>query len=380
MPFAFVDLDLFDANVRDIAARAGKLPIRIGSKSMRCTWLMRRVLEASPQYRGILAYSVREAVFLASEGFDDILVAYPALSDAEGSGVCEALAGGGRITLMVDCAEHVTRLNRLGAAAGVTLPLCMDIDMASQYPGLYFGVRRSPIATPAQALELYAQIRACPNVRLEGVMGYEAQIAGLQDRAPGKPWKNRLVRVLKRRSTPEVCARRLAIVEALRKAGAELRLVNGGGTGSIEATGRDPSVTEVTVGSGFYSPALFDYYDHFRHCPAVAYAIEVVRRAGPAVYTCQGGGYVASGAAGPDKQPKPYLPEGASLIAQEGAGEVQTPIVYDGPEPLELGAPVFMRHAKSGELCERFHTLLCVAGGKVVDEIPTYRGQGQCFL
>ena len=380
MPFAYVDLDLFDANVRELAARADGRPIRLGSKSMRCTGLMRRVLDASPQYQGILAFSVREAVFLAGEGFDDILVAYPAVSEVAPSGLCAALAEGTRITLMVDCPAHVDHLEPVGASTGVTIPVCLDIDMASRFPGIHFGVRRSPIVTPEQALDLYAHIGRCEHVRLDGVMGYEAQLAGLPDRPPGTPWKNRLVRALKKRSGPEVRARRVAIVEALREAGADLRLVNGGGTGSLEYTAQDPSVTELTVGSGFYSPALFDHYAQFRHHPAVGYAIEVVRVAEPNVYTCQGGGYVASGGAGPDKQPRPYLPAGAALIAQEGAGEVQTPVVCDGPETLEIGAPVFMRHAKSGELCEHFETLLCVSDGKVVDEIPTYRGQGQCFL
>ncbi|HNR30510.1 MAG TPA: amino acid deaminase/aldolase, partial [Candidatus Hydrogenedentes bacterium] len=89
---------------------------------------------------------------------------------------------------------------------------------------------------------------------------------------------------------------------------------------------------------------------------------------------------IASGAAAPDKLPQPYLPEGARLIVQEGAGEVQTPVRYDGPEKLGLGDPVFMRHAKAGELCERFNTLLLVSRGRIIEETPTYRGQGWCFL
>jgi D-serine deaminase-like pyridoxal phosphate-dependent protein len=39
-----------------------------------------------------------------------------------------------------------------------------------------------------------------------------------------------------------------------------------------------------------------------------------------------------------------------------------------------------MRHAKAGELCERFTTLFLVSGERIVDEVPTYRGEGRCFL
>jgi D-serine deaminase-like pyridoxal phosphate-dependent protein len=155
--------------------------------------------------------------------------------------------------------------------------------------------------------------------------------------------------------------------------------VNGGGTGSLELTAEDPSVTETTAGSGFYAPALFDGYHHFRHLPAVAFALPVTRRPGPGLFTCQGGGYVASGAAGADRLPRPYLPEGMALLEQEGAGEVQTPFSYSGPEAIAIGDPVFFRHAKAGELCERFETLLLVENGRVVDRVPTYRGHGMCF-
>ncbi|MBI3735552.1 amino acid deaminase/aldolase, partial [Candidatus Sumerlaeota bacterium] len=91
-------------------------------------------------------------------------------------------------------------------------------------------------------------------------------------------------------------------------------------------------------------------------------------------------GYIASGAAGKDKLPYPYLPAGSELLPLEGAGEVQTPIAYRGPEKLEIGDPIFMRHSKAGELCERFKSLLLVSAGKIVDEVPTYRGEGECFV
>jgi D-serine deaminase-like pyridoxal phosphate-dependent protein len=96
--------------------------------------------------------------------------------------------------------------------------------------------------------------------------------------------------------------------------------------------------------------------------------------------TCHGGGYVASGAAGVDKLPLPYLPEGASLLPLEGAGEVQTPVAHRGHVPLAIGDPIFFRHAKAGELSEHFNRLLLLSSGKVALDVPTYRGEGKCFL
>ncbi len=380
MPFAFVDVNRFDRNIMTILKRAGQLPVCIASKSLRCIALMKRIQAASSQFHAVMAYSAREAVFLCSRGFDNILIAYPVWREAALPALCETIASGKRITLMVDCVEHVNYLNTVGQDANTIIPICMDLDMSSRYPGLHFGVRRSPITTVEQALALWNHSRRCAYVRLDGVMGYEAQIAGLQDHPPGAPLKNALVRALKQRSIREVALRRAAIVHALRDAGCSLRFVNGGGTGSVESTIAEEVVTEVTVGSGFYTPTLFDHYARFHHEPAAGFAVEIVRKPAPGIYTCQGGGYSASGAAGKDRLPRPWLPEGAELIGTEGAGEVQTPIRYAGPEPLTLGAPIFMRHAKAGELCERFSTLLLVADGAIVDEVSTYRGEGQCFL
>jgi D-serine deaminase-like pyridoxal phosphate-dependent protein len=380
MPFAFVDLDLLDANVRAVRSRAGGKRIRVASKSVRCVAILRRLLAADESIQGLMAFTAREAVWLAAQGFDDLLIGYPCVQPDDLAAVARATAEGAHITLMVDSIAQVERIEAAARAAGIRLPLCLDIDMALPAPGLHFGTWRSPLRTPADVRPVVARITGSAHVSLDGIMGYEAQIAGVGDSYPGKVLKNALVRRLKARSVREVARRRAAIVQLAEEMGARLRFVNGGGTGSIATTQREPAVTEITVGSAFYAPALFDNYREFRYLPAAGYAVEIVRRPAPGIYTCLGGGYTASGAAGADKAPQPFLPVGARLDTLEGAGEVQTPIHYAGPERLDIADPIFLRHSKAGELCERFTSLLLVQNGMVVGETPTYRGEGQCFL
>jgi D-serine deaminase-like pyridoxal phosphate-dependent protein len=93
-----------------------------------------------------------------------------------------------------------------------------------------------------------------------------------------------------------------------------------------------------------------------------------------------GGGYPASGAAGGDRLPRPALPPGLRLDRQEGAGEVQTPVRGDAARSLRVGDRVWFRHAKAGELCERFDSVHLVRGREVVATVPTYRGEGKAFL
>ncbi len=154
----------------------------------------------------------------------------------------------------------------------------------------------------------------------------------------------------------------------------------GGGTGSIKTTEQDNSVSEITVGSAFYAPRLFDYYKEVQFHPAVGFALPVVRKPAPFIYTCLGGGYIASGAVGKDKEPEVWRPDGAKLLDLEGAGEAQTPVHYNGEERVDIGDSILFRHSKAGELCERFPILYRVKQGKIIGEYSTYRGDGQCFL
>jgi len=187
------------------------------------------------------------------------------------------------------------------------------------------------------------------------------------------------VRLLQRASARELAQRRAAVVAAVR-AVAPLRFVNGGGTGSLERTAAEPAVTELAAGSGLFAPTLFDAYRAFTPIPAALFALPVVRRPGPGVVTTLGGGYVASGAAGADRLPRPVLPGGLRLDRQEGAGEVQTPVLGPSADGLRIGDRVWFRHAKAGELCERFAVLHLVEGDRIVDTVPTYRGEGRTFL
>jgi D-serine deaminase-like pyridoxal phosphate-dependent protein len=380
MPFAYVDLDLLDENIRQIAARAGGKTVRVASKSVRSLPLLKRILDASEAMQGVMCFTAPEAVYLSQQGLDDLLIGYPCWHAGQVAAICAEVRAGKTIICMIDSIAHVEHLQAIAAREGVTLPVCLDIDMSVDFPGLHFGVWRSAVVTAADALAVADAVGRADHLRLDGVMGYEAQIAGVADRTPGQTLKNMAIRFLKRRSLGTIVDRRAAIVAALRECGFQLRVVNGGGTGSMETTRREDAVTEITAGSGFYSPGLFDHYRAFRHLPAAGFAVEIVRQPRPDIYTCHGGGYIASGAPAPDRLPVPYLPAGATLTAREGAGEVQTPVKYTGSERLNLGDPIFMRHSKAGELCERFNSLLLLSGGHVVDEVPTYRGDGHSFL
>jgi D-serine deaminase-like pyridoxal phosphate-dependent protein len=380
LPTAFVDLDAVAANLGLLCKRAGKLPIRLVTKSIRSIGIIRLIQSAAPFVQGLLCYSAAEAAWLASEGFDDLVVAYPTVEHADVQAVAAQLRAGRSITLMVDGVAQLEKLAFIASEERVTLPVAIDLDMSSDFPGIHFGVYRSPVQSPEHAVKLAGEIGRRPSLRLDGLMGYEGQIAGLMDDIPGQALKSRIVRHLKRKSIAEVNHRRCETVAALKRAGHVLRFVNGGGTGSFESTRDDPSVTELAAGSGVYVPTLFDHYQAFDAQPAAGFVLPVTRIPKPGIATCSGGGYCASGPAGKNRLPKPWLPVGCALIDNEGAGEVQTPVRLPPDIDLRVGDPIMFRHAKAGELCERFNELALIQGGRVVNHVKTYRGDGQSFM
>ncbi|TKI58413.1 amino acid deaminase/aldolase [Brevibacillus antibioticus] len=379
-PFAFVDLDLLEENAEQISLQSNGKPVRIASKSIRSVAILKHVLQLDDCFRGLMCYSAPEVLHLCEAGFDDLLLGYPLWEKSWLLSIASEIKNGRSITLMIDSLLHVEQLEQIARETGTRLPVCLDIDMSSDVLGLHFGVWRSPLRSLEASLSLAKRVASSDHLYLDGVMGYEAQIAGVGDRYPRQFLKNSIIRLLKQYSVKEVAARRATLVKAIRELGISLRFVNGGGTGSLHLTGKEDAVTEVTAGSGFFSPGLFDYFQDFRFHPAAGFALEIIRKPKNNIYTCAGGGYIASGSAGRDRLPKPYLPAGSKLFPNEGAGEVQTPIHYQGMETLELGDPIFFRHAKAGELCERFTRLYCISGGKIIEEVTTYRGDGLCSL
>lgn len=378
LPLAYIDLDVLAENALKIRDGLKGKNLRLASKSIRSVAMIQHIQKLMGAALPLMCFSLGEAVHLAGLGFYDLLVAYPTL-DLEGLKRCgDVLTSGAQLVTMVDAAEQVELLDQVGREVGCVFPVCLDIDMSWHLPGLNFGVYRSPLRHVTAVLELYRVIDKHKHVSLQGVMGYEAQIAGVCDRMPGQVVKNMVVRLLKHLSLGKVAETREKVLAALKEAGANIRFVNGGGTGSLQSTVLERDVSEVTVGSGFYHSHLFDYYKDIPYAPAAGFALEVVRKPKPGMITCLGGGYVASGAPGWDKVPQPYLPPGLAYVSNEGAGEVQTPL--RGENLPDLGQPVFFRHSKAGELCERFTHLHLISNGKVVDKVTTYRGDGLCFI
>ncbi|MFD3584399.1 amino acid deaminase/aldolase [Streptomyces sp. NPDC058683] len=380
-PLAIVDLEAFDANADDLVRRAGGKPVRVASKSVRCRHLLERVL-AKDGFAGIMSFTLAESLWLARSGFEDILLAYPSADRARFAELAADPKLAAAVTVMIDDPSHLDLIDTARAGGNEVVRVCLELDTSLKLLGgrVRVGARRSPLYSPAQLADLARTVAGRPGFKLVGIMAYEGHIAGVGDRVAGRPLRSRAVRLMQATARRELAERRAAVVRAVRAVTPDLEFVNGGGTGSVQTTAAEDAVTEIAAGSGLYVPRLFDNYTSFTGRPAALFAMPVVRRPGVGVVTVLGGGYPASGAAGPDRLPVPYLPQGLSYDPQEGPGEVQTPLLGSAADDLLIGDKVWFRHAKAGELCERFAELQLVEGDRVTATVPTYRGEGHTFL
>ncbi len=377
-PFGAVSVPALAHNAHDMLRRANGTTIRVASKSIRVRGVIEAVL-ALPGYAGVLAYTLPEALWLA-ETIDDVVVGYPSV-DRE---ALTTLAGSAklaeRVTLMIDSVEQLDFVDSVLGAKRETIRVALELNASWRSKVLgYLGVYRSPVTTVEQARALAQAIVARPGFRLVGMMAYEAQIAGVVNRPAGRPLYGRVIDYMQRSSSAELNDRRGNVVAALREL-TDLEFVNGGGTGSLERTSSDPSVTEIAAGSGLFGPHLFDGYSHFHPAPAAAFSLSVVRKPRPDMATLLGGGWVSSGPPAPDRMPRLVWPEGLEYVAREGAGEVQSPLRGSAAESLTVGDRVWLRHTKAGELSEHLNEFAMVDGDRIVETMPTYRGEGKAFL
>lgn len=363
-----LDMDALDSNINYVNKLCTKKLVRIATKSLRSIPVMNYVLSKLQRPYGLMAYTTEEALWLRSKGFKNILVGYPKWDKESIKSLSQ---NSSNIILMVDCVEHLTYLAQ-HASTNQPFSICLDIDLSLDLPGLRFGVFRSPIQTLEKLKRFIETLKELPQLKLIGLMGYEAQVAGIADK------HSFLIQFLKFLSISSLRKRRLELASFLNDSGISLQLINGGGSGSMTSTTQEDIVTEITIGSAFYAPTLFDNYKDVTFTPSLFYSLPIIRQPAPNIYTCFGGGYNASGSIELSKAPLPYLPQGITLLKHEGAGEVQTPFKTD--YPLNIFDPVFFRYAKAGEVCERFNEIDAFRGKNIENTFLTYRGEGKVFI
>ena len=338
----------------------------------------------------MLAFTAPEALYLAEQGFTDIVVAYPTVDRA-------AIAQVARMTatdpdrapvLMVDDRPHLDLIEGAIGGGPAKVRVCLDIDVSWWPLGgrvARVGPKRSPIHDPVRAARMAAEIAERPGTELAGLMAYEGQIAGVGDRIAGRPLRSAAIRLMQSRSEAEIRSpaaadrRRGARVarRARPRARVHQRRRHRAAWRGPRRRGSSPSSPPARASTPRRCSTTTARSRSSRPRCSRSGGPPAGRRASP---PCSAAATSPPAAPGRDRLPDPYLPGGLRFDREEGAGEVQTPVSGAAAYKLRVGDRVYLRHAKAGELCERFDSLYLVEGERIVDQVPTYRGEGKTFL
>ncbi|MFN8370100.1 MAG: alanine racemase [Bacteriovoracaceae bacterium] len=385
LPAMVVNMDAIDFNLDIIEkyALSFNKKIRIATKSIRVPDIALYILKKNPKvFQGLMCFSIFEAKFYFEKGITDLLIGYPVVQYQELVVLSELINQGADIKIMLDHPDQFKIIedhwNKNGLKTKVKI--CLDIDCSFQFFGIYAGVYRSSIKNLNSLKERLNLIKQSNYLNFNGLMAYEAQVAGLPDRNPYQSFLNFIKRWIRKKSMRLLAVKRAEIKKIVEENGFHLSFFNGGGSGSLQMTLLEEAISEVTVGSGIFQAQLFDYYTTNEFSPAIAFALTITRNSDPHILTCQSGGFIASGMTSRDKTPKPFMPEGVELIEAEGMGEVQSPIKISDNCKLKIGDMVFFRPAKSGEIAERFNEYLLIRNNKIEKKVLTYRGLNLNFF
>ena len=224
-PAAVLDLDAFERNVAKMAARAraAGLALRPHAKSHKCSAIALRQIEAGAV--GVCCAKLGEAEALAAAGVGAILVTAPIAGVLQAERAARLAQDLADFRIVVD---HVDGVDELGAAAQGPIQVLIDVD-----PGL----GRTGVASPEQAVEVARAIAAQPHLKLIGVQCY------------GGSWQHMEGANARAAAVADGMTYLQTVIAALRQAGAEIRVVTGGGTGSFAADAAQGVLNEVQPGS-----------------------------------------------------------------------------------------------------------------------------------
>ena len=357
--------------------RSGGLPIRIATKSVR----VRAVIDAAlrvPGYRGLLAFTLAEALWLA-EDHDDIVLAYPT---ADRTSLARLLADEqavSRITLMVDDESQLDFIDAVAApSARPRVRIAIDADASWRAPALgRIGVFRSPLHSVEEVAGFARRAAERDGFRLVGT----ADVRGA-DRRAGRRHRQR------RRADPR---RAVTVPRGAASAAARASSPPCGRScpsSSSPAAAPDPwstpdptprsprSLRAAGCSPGTSSTVTAPSIPH-RRAPSPSTWCAGLRRTSP-----------RSSAAAGSPRDRPSPPASPVRRGRRGCARCRgrrparcRPRCGARPRAaLRIGDRVWFRHAKSGEPAERIRGYHLVDGDHVVDELPTYRGEGKAFL
>lgn len=343
-PALLIDLDAFEHNLDTMAALMAQTSakLRPHAKTHKSPVVARQQILRGAT--GQCVQKVGEAEVLAWGGIADILVSNEVVGDSKLARLA-ALQRIARVAVCADDARGIEPLESAAAAAGVRIPVLVEIDAGGARCGIEAG---EPAANLARG------IAACEHLTFAGLQSYHGSAQHVrrnEDRAAAVASENAAVR---------------ATLAALDRAGLRCQTVTGGGTGTFEHELVGGLFTEIQAGSYCFMDA-----DYGRNLNAQGVAkspfrqslfvlATVMSAARPGVAVIDAGHKAVAIESG-----LPLLHERPRTRYVDASDEHGTLGWEDGETPPQLGQKLRLVPSHCDPTVDRHEWYVCVRGGRV---------------
>jgi D-serine deaminase-like pyridoxal phosphate-dependent protein len=227
-PALVLDLARFESNLRTMAehCRSSGVAFRPHAKTHKCPEVARRQLDSGAL--GICVATVAEADAMVAAGVPGVLLTSPIIDPHKIRRVVNLIRDGADLMVSVGHPLEVNLLAEAAAAARVSVPVLLDIDV---------GDRRTGVLPGEPALELARAISRPKHLQLRGVQayaGHASHTVGFEERQRAS--RNAIVIAVETR-------------DQLVRAGFPAEILSGGSTGTYNIDSSIAGVTELQVGS-----------------------------------------------------------------------------------------------------------------------------------
>ncbi len=226
-PALCLNIEVVERNVQRMAAYLAQTGVRLRPHSKTHKSPALAHLQMAAGAIGITCAKLGEAEVMAQSGLNDLLIANQIVG-ADKIARLVNLAAYSEVMVAVDNPDNAGELARAAHAKGVRLRVLVEVDT---------GMGRCGVMPGAETLDLARSIAERPDLRFEGLMGYEGHAVMLKDP------------VHRRRVTEDSLCRLVDTAELLRNDGIPVPIVSSGGTGTYFISGAYPGITEIQAGS-----------------------------------------------------------------------------------------------------------------------------------
>jgi 3-hydroxy-D-aspartate aldolase len=226
-PALCVDLDAMEKNVASMQSALKKygLPSRPHTKTHKCAAIAKYQLATGSI--GICCAKLSEAEAMVAHGVDKILLTTSNLSPGKIRRAMTLRKSHRDFIQAVDEEQNARDLSAAAKEAGVVADVVIDVAVGT----------RSGIPAGTDAVALGQVIDKLPNLKLRGILSYDG---GVQH---AKGFENRKERALK------TIGPNVETFDMMKKAGLNMEIFSGGGTGTYNIMHLVPGFTDVQVGS-----------------------------------------------------------------------------------------------------------------------------------